>query len=233
VILDIDIGNTRIKWLHRESDSVMACGAVFHRQLDDLPEARPERVRVVSVNEDMAEAVSELVRTRWGLSVERALVIDGAGGVVCGYEDPGRLGVDRWLAILAGFARFRGNLLIADAGSALTMDLVTREGVHQGGYIVPGLNVMKKSLFDATWGVKASGQGDQSLEPGLNTSCAVSHGSLMALVGALETAVTRFGVHKLVLTGGDGAALQALTRTPVETVYEPNLVLEGLQIALP
>ena len=53
------------------------------------------------------------------------------------------LGVDRWLAILAAAFKLypQKNVLIIDAGTATTVDLLAKSGVHQGGWILPGITI--------------------------------------------------------------------------------------------
>ena len=67
-----------------------------------------------------------------------------------GYRDPERLGVDRWLALIAARERSKQPTVIVDAGSACTIDLLDSEGRHLGGYILPGLTAMGEALVRGT-----------------------------------------------------------------------------------
>src|SRR5699024_1843795 len=71
------------------------------------------------------------------------------------YEASDALGVDRWLAIVEAWSR-HGNAIVIDCGSALTVDVAAKEGVHLGGYIVPGLHLLVRSLWEGTSQVKVS-----------------------------------------------------------------------------
>ncbi|MDP1069535.1 type III pantothenate kinase, partial [Klebsiella pneumoniae] len=62
----------------------------------------------------------------------------------------GRMGVDRWLAMLAAWQRVGQSCWVVDCGSAITLDLLDAEGRHQGGYILPGLRLMQQSLLGNT-----------------------------------------------------------------------------------
>lgn len=238
MIVDMDIGNTRIKWRLRDAgDNLVGSGAVDHGHwlaaMAALP-AAVERVRIASVVGALAAKVAEQCRQRWRMEPEMAAVCDGAQGLVCGYTEPERLGVDRWLGMLDGWVKYQTGFLVVDAGSALTLDLVDNSGVHRGGYIVPGYEMMKNTLGFNTWGVKV----DKTLQPtlalGTNTSAAVQHGCLGALTGLAELAVRRHGVGLLLLAGGDGERIAAhLDLNAVTVVSAPDLVLDGLAIALP
>ncbi len=61
-------------------------------------------------------------------------------GLTTAYTDYRQLGVDRWLTLVAGFFNYDQDLLIVDAGSAITVDLLSQQQGHLGGAIVPGFN---------------------------------------------------------------------------------------------
>ena len=56
------------------------------------------------------------------------------------------MGADRWHAMLAGWVRCKASFAVVDAGSAVTVDYVNAGGRHLGGYILPGLQMMRRSL---------------------------------------------------------------------------------------
>ena len=63
-------------------------------------------------------------------------------GVRCAYADPARLGVDRWVAVLAAYHAAHGAACVLDAGTAVTFDAVAADGRHLGGLIFPGARQM-------------------------------------------------------------------------------------------
>ena len=95
------------------------------------------------------------------------------------------LGVDRWLALLAAHRHAPTEpLMVLDCGSAITLDLLVVGGRHLGGYIVPGLALMRSSLLSETAGVAVEALSSVTSCPGRDTSTAVGHGlPLMAAVG--------------------------------------------------
>ena len=239
MILDIDIGNTRVKWrLSAEQGEIVAIGAVAHNRdlagvdlLSGLPQV--SRVRVVSVVEPVAAQIGEQCERHWSIIPEVAAVADGCGGVRCGYEHPERLGVDRWLGIVAAWARCRCACLVVSAGSALTIDIIDGAGVHKGGYILPGLRMMADALGSKTWGINVDVPVAPTLLPGKTTSEAVMHGSLVALVGAVERVAAGAQIRKLFLTGGDAALVQKSLSIQSDVEVVSGLVLDGLSVALP
>lgn len=145
------------------------------------------------------------------------------------YEFPDRLGVDRWLALLP-FVR-RGEAVVIDAGTAFTVD-VLHKGVHQGGYILPGLRLQRDILEQQTAAVSFSHTQLGEIGLGQATAECVSHGSLRALV-ALANDVSR-EFHRgnersaLYITGGDAPYFDG----HLDAERRPLLVFEGMLIAL-
>ena len=132
-------------------------------------------------------------------------------GVQCAYRDHGRLGIDRWLALLAGWSLAAGPCVVVDAGTALTLDWVDRSGQHQGGLILPGLRLGIGALLQGTSNVLVDFDKLDQAEvlPGRNTTDAVYNGALFAQVATVEYALKQLQQQepaaKLLITGGDGA----------------------------
>lgn len=239
MILDVDIGNTRIKWLLRASTGSIVDRAAAGYRMESAVEAafvhveNVARVRLSSVVGNVTNEFIAMARRRWGVQPEVATVIDGAGDVVCGYDVPEKLGIDRWLAVVAAWNRVKQPLMVIDAGSALTLDIVDAGGYHRGGYIIPGREMMKKTLGSDTWGVKVEQVGAWDIAPGTNTDAAVTNGCTLAAVGALERAWRDTGISNIVITGGDGPDLRRSLQTKARVIEVPDLVLEGLSLVLP
>ena len=226
--LDIDMGNTRTKWRCGLDAGALAAPGLPEQAL------RPDRVRVATVLRNET-AVAQTVRARFGVEAEFARVQTRRGGLVCGYREPARLGVDRWLATLAAWHLSRKALVVVCAGTAATVDFVTAQGQHQGGYIAPGLGLMRAVLQQRTADVRTAGGALGHREtPGADTPSAVRAGTATMLVGYVEVAIADF--HRrceatVFVTGGDARCLVEGLSMPVRHV--PGLVLDGLAIALP
>ena len=235
----IDAGNTRVKWQLWEGPVLRGQGALSLEAASTLPEG-PGALFLSSVLRPGLE--SELLRAMeaqgWTLAY-RAASAHAFPGLVPGYLEPARLGVDRWLALVALKARGRLPAVAVDAGSALTIDCLSPEGRHEGGWIVPGLTLAQRALFQGTDGVRGEGgwQWDASQAPPRHTAAAVAQGLLqqaMAFIAEVaQQGAMRWGPPPtIVLTGGDGEALLPglRHRLPHHALeLAPALVLEGLR----
>lgn len=245
MILELDIGNTRSKWRLLDGGQSLALGALDTAALKrgELPVAwsdiRPRRLRAANVaGEAVADALAGLARDRFGVEAEFARVRANCAGVTCGYREPGRLGVDRWLSVLAAHRLDPRAALIVDCGSAVTLDLLDTGGQHLGGYILPGLGPMRRALYSDTDAVKVERAcfPGMSLAPGQDTGEAVNRGLPLMVLGAVEHALaelrrTTDGEPLLWLTGGDGEFFSSLFSQPHELI--PELVLDGLALSNP
>jgi type III pantothenate kinase len=117
-----------------------------------------------------------------------------------------------------------------DAGSAVTIDYVDGQGHHLGGYILPGLQMMRRSLkLDAA---RIGFEYDDQINavPGRSTGECANHGLAWlteSLVQRLSGDVARFRLDRVVLTGGDAGRFLSLG---LKAEHRPALVLEGLEI---
>ncbi|WP_192035910.1 type III pantothenate kinase [Halomonas sp. YLGW01] len=244
MILDLDIGNTLSKWRLKDSvnSEIRSRGAVWTREewrpgsdIPDLDVVRAVRISSVARQKVLKETV-ELLRHEVGV-VHVARPVREALGVVNGYDDPGRLGVDRWLGALASY-HLAGACCTVDCGSAITIDFVLPGGRHLGGYILPGLRLMKESLKLGTRNVAIDpdSEADELLAPGCNTVEAVNHGIYMAAVSAVNRiygeVCDREGVAlPLILTGGDARVVSRGIRVP--HALWPDMVYGGLEACFP
>lgn len=257
-VLDLDLGNTRLKWRYSSCGKVIEEGAAAWGSTDEIPVDAPrlDRIRVASVVASARlEALVRSCRERWQVEVELARVIRERAGVRQGYRDESRLGVDRWLALLAAHHTTDSDCVVVSCGTAVTVDLLTRLGDHLGGYIVPGFEMMRSSLFAGTNAVKLEKlKPPNSLSPGRDTIPAVTHGLILMIKSLVEKAAADLnsaaadlniaaagltnsagGGPTLVVTGGDGELLAPFLGAGASTnvLYRPNLVLDGLALALP
>ena len=230
--LDIDIGNFRTKWRSWYSSGWLPTG--------ELPalETRPDRVRISMVS-GSRELISSQSLELYGLVPEYAVSQEQKLGLTNAYPDPLCMGVDRWLALLAAWNQVCSSLAVIDAGTALTLDFVSAEGQHLGGYIVPGIATMHRQLQIATRDVSIVGKVEQlsELGPATDTVNAVARGSVRMLVEFIDAACNRHGNLRndrpitVFLTGGDAPVLSS--HLSVAHLFQPDLVLAGLKLAIP
>jgi type III pantothenate kinase len=245
MILLLDIGNTRLKWAQLEGTTLGAqhasvhtdgeVGVTLERLFDEV--SRPERVLISNVGgAEIGGTCAAAISERWGVTPEFVVSSARAAGVTNAYLEPNKLGVDRWLAVIAAYALSAGAACIVSVGTAMTVDAVDAHGRHLGGSIVPGPKLMTASLLKNTSDIGArmtlADSGAQSIFAN-HTAAAVHHGCTHALASLVERAMSelteRLGAPpRLILTGGATADIVPLIRAEFTEV--PDLVLRGLAI---
>lgn len=234
MILAIDAGNSRVKWGLHDGLAWLKQGSVDNREVGALAETwrhldAPARIVVSNVaGADMRASLARLL-SLWAVAPLWVTAQASALGVRNGYDDPGQLGSDRWAALLAAWDMRAAGCLVVNAGTALTVDVLSDQGVFQGGIIVPGEAAMQHALFAHT---ALAGQPGGCFKPlPTNSADAIRSGALRALAGAVEgmwRELLRSGARepRCVLSGGAAPSLAELLTMPVVAV--DNLVLEGL-----
>ncbi len=151
-------------------------------------------------------------------------------GVHNGYQQPERLGSDRWAALIAAWNRVHGACLVVNCGTATTVDALSAQGEFLGGLILPGAGLMQHSLATNTAQLMAE-QGTLQDFP-RNTADAIHSGMLRATLGAIRHQFgllqARHDEVRCLLAGGAAGVIQPHLELPLERV--DNLVLKGLQI---
>lgn len=234
MILDIDAGNSFVKWRVVDNSEVIAAGSeateqVSKQGLDLTRIAGLNQARISSVaNRALAEKLREQVQQQFNVEMQIARVSSIVSGVSCGYTEPEMLGIDRWLAVVAAYQRYLGPVLVVDAGSAITIDLIGPQGGHLGGYISPGLRLMREALWQGTAKVQVDRvESLNMLVPGTCTQDAVNRGCLLAVVATIEKLASQYPAS-IVITGGDATVVaEALSLT---SDHVPDLVLDGLAV---
>src|SRR5262245_42157843 len=155
----VDIGNTRVKWAIARGESIARMSAAVHdgdiAAMRTVIRRAPAGVdRIVAVNVAgvrFERALAAHAKARFGIRPEFIRSSRAACDVRNGYRDPWRLGADRWVGAIGAHDLVRGKpVLVANIGTALTLDAVSATGRHLGGAIVPGPAFMVASLLDGT-----------------------------------------------------------------------------------
>jgi len=236
----IDIGNTNLKWARCDAGALGEMRAVRHHgglPIDlhaawELLET-PDRILVGNVGgEAVTDALTHTCRARWNRSPRFVRPEACSHGVTIAYERPERLGVDRWLGLIAARQIASGSVIVVDAGTAVTYDLMLADGLHLGGLILPGIQMMRESLLAGTFIPRIEPE-ESSESWASDTAAAIAAGSIQApaalaerLYGLLEA---RAGdCPELLITGGDAMRLLATIGCPARHI--PDLVLRGLAL---
>lgn len=229
-----DLGNSRLKCARLDEDGalgeVLALDHDAGRVAEALRRALPPRAAracLASVaSPALTEAVLAVLRARFE-EVARVRVSPALAGVRIAYAEPDKLGVDRFLALLAARAR-GGAWLVAGVGTALTVDLLDAEGLHRGGRIAPSPHLMREALHRAA--VQLPERGGDYAELAADTEDALASGCDGAALGLIERSLRHaaglLGEPPGLLLHGGGA--EALAPQLPAAVLAPALVLEGL-----
>ena len=241
MMLLVDIGNSRVKWSQFDGKQLSGFGDMLRvgREFKDVAKAAwaemepPERVLITNVaGASIKRSANLWIRRRWKVAPEFIEASAEAVGVTSAYESPKQLGPDRWVSLLAARDEVKGPVVVVDCGTAITIDALNAQGEHLGGLIVPGLDLMARSLIDRAPGIdepSPDNPGHVALFA-RDTDSAVTGGALYAAVAILDRAVNDV-VAELgpkvctLLTGGDAERVGPLLAR--EPIYEPHLVLKG------
>jgi type III pantothenate kinase len=235
----VDMGNSRLKWAISEQGQVPASGAINNTLLDSELLRQlwgkfepPQQVGIACVSASPLLALVQKAATVLWPAAEIIQVKSQkqAFGVTNAYQQPEKLGVDRWLALIAAHRYYPAAAFVVDCGTAITVDLLEANGEHRGGYISPGLTLMKQALAQGTNALPFSAESYPE-QPAQSTEAAIYSGTLLAARGFIEHVLaTRAVPSQLLLTGGDAKVIAKRLNTPA--VIDDDLVLHGLAMAV-
>lgn len=227
----IDAGNTRIKWALADGMEWLRSGDLPTARAAELPQqlAGVCNVREIWVSNVAGEsAARHIVGLRIGPHGEPHFIAARAAqcDVRNGYADPAQLGSDRWAALIAARHLVGDGCLVVNSGTATTVDALSRSGEFMGGLILPGMELMRRSLCDTAAGLEPL-PGKYAAFP-QNTGDAIVSGAVQASCGAIERQHALLGIDgaSVVLGGGAAEALRPHLNLPLRVV--DNLVLQGL-----
>lgn len=255
-----DVGNTRLKWAAVESTQNPSdqqkklwaySGSISTKSLQS-PEHRAELANYIAQTLPKPDAIAfscvagiEAASNLKSLFPQWADIewrqLHGSSpydGVRTLYQEPDKLGADRWSAVIAARALSKSSALIVNAGTATTIDLLGSNGVHYGGWILPGLELMQKSLESSTAQLPLATRDESKLSFGTSTNQAIISGCDAAQIGAIGHAIAvakemNQNVERIWLDGGNAKILaneiEQLSRTnSIRTEVSEGLVLRGL-----
>lgn len=239
-MLLVDIGNTNLKWAWLKAGQRSAVEAAPYSR-DDITATvsqcwgdmeQPDRLLIASVaGQQVAQGLTHWSQEQWCLEPEFLLSQASAWGVQNGYREPQRLGVDRWLTLVALRQQARGAVCVVDCGTAITIDVMDAQGCHLGGLILPGFVMMRESLLGRTQLPQLSDSNYGGLLA-LNTADAISAGGIQATAALIERVVMETeklaGLPRVVLTGSDAPRL--VNALNIEFEIDRELVMRGLEV---
>ena len=186
-----------------------------------------------SVKPDWTERAREIIKDQLGAK----LLVVGADvplPIETAVDDPLAVGTDRLTAAAAAYAVVEDAVIVADFGTAVTVDLVDEDGVFVGGTICPGFELSLEAMKAGTAKLpKVAMQKPQQVY-GVNTEEAMRAGVYWSAVGLMETVCRKYAEQigkwpQVILTGGAAKVI----KDDCEFVdnWVSNLALRGIIIA--
>jgi type III pantothenate kinase len=244
----VDIGNTRTKWAYCPQGTCAAIDEIAALGPNDTHGWEHQRTAwlgsgtcdwvIAGVHPERIDNFKQWVRSHNEacLSIARPDQLQ----LSVALAEPAKVGIDRLLNAVAANTLSPRDMpvIIADIGSAVTVDWVDENGVFKGGAIFPGLRLMAKALNDYTALLPlVETLRDQPQLPGTSTREAIEAGLTWAVVGGVVTLAHQMTMRAgrppvRFLTGGDAELLQeALNESGPGWRHVPMLTLEGLRLA--
>ena len=232
-VLLIDIGNARIKWALAEDGVWTQQGVAGHTEWVALQHIfaglpPPRKILVSNVAGDETKQCVRAACIAWPCAIGFVTAKTEQCGVRNAYEQPAQLGSDRWAALIAAWHQEHTACLVINCGTATTVDALSGQGEFLGGLILPGVDMIRRSLAEGTVQLLVT-EGNWHEFP-RNTADAMFSGAIQATVGAVRQQFELLGVPgaRCLLSGGAADSVQPHLKLPLVRV--DNLVLRGLQI---
>jgi type III pantothenate kinase len=229
----VEIGNTSVKAVRQESGERVP---LFKVSTNDIVELRQQLktlqskdlLLLSSVRKDLT---SVIIESREQMSVH-VIQYDQLGKIRLDYETPETLGIDRVLACAGGVYHAKSDVIVVDAGTACTIDFMTKDYTFKGGVILPGLPMLRHSMETLTPELPEVEPGVPADFPGKSTRDAikigVNGGFLHAITRFIEQYKSRFKDAQVLITGGDGPFIQKSLNAAYSSRYFENLVFDGI-----
>ena len=230
--LYLDIGNSSIKAAYKEEGNWVRVGDSFKSAtyliswLDKHKESIEELV-VASVRRDHFLLLQKQVTNQKITQI----TIDDVPAEKLDYSTPKTLGIDRYLDCLGAFKESKKGVVVIDAGSACTIDMMDTNGVYKGGIIMPGLQSIMNVFKTAAPELPEIEKEIPSNWPGKNTAESLQWGQVGFFIDGIESALRRFrdryGDFELYITGGDGETISHLIAE--KSNNDSFLIFKGMQ----
>ena len=236
----VDIGNTRFKWGHCHHGSITALVGLpddvnaWQEQLTKWSIVSGSKWVLAGVHPERRDRLAQWLRDQ-SMTVE-VITSHEQLPIEARVDEPSGVGIDRLLngVAVAGHVHDGRQSIVIDAGTAVTVDAISGEGVFMGGAILPGVRLMARSLNDYTAKLPLVHLTEMVFpEPGRNTHDAIAVGICWALVGGVRELISEFSHDpseppNVFVTGGDAPLLLAVH--PDAKLWT-DCTLEGIRLA--
>lgn len=234
--LTIDIGNTRTKicvFEHGECLLTTDAGESLENAVADICRSHPIDACAVACVGQEPEHLNHFLKTH----VPFVMRVDGEtpGPLQNAYSSPHTLGADRWAAAVAAASlKPYSDLLVIDAGTCITYDLISAKGVFLGGNISPGITMRFHALNEHTARLPELNAEGAPPRWGTDTASAIRAGVLRGVQHEMEGFINEFiEIYPwllIFLTGGSSFCFPERLKSRI--FAQPNLVSMGLDVLL-
>ncbi|MBO4803435.1 MAG: type III pantothenate kinase [Muribaculaceae bacterium] len=237
--LTIDNGNTSVKVAFFIGNQIVATTRFVRRDTRLLERFistyKPETAIVCST---ASSAASQRIETLAEQRCRNVMYLshDTPMPITLGYRTPMTLGRDRIATAVGAWSISQrldedNDVLIIDAGTAITYDLVTARGCFVGGNIAPGMTLRFKSLHEHTGRLPLVQADGDTPVVGYDTLTAIRSGVMLGILGEIRSYIADIKLSHpnltVFITGGDGKLLQSHLGDK-DVIYYENLAAEGL-----
>jgi len=233
--LVIDLGNSRAKAAVYEGNELIS--------LQIVENPTPEKFSALTLDE--LNLTAGIISSVAGDPTSYTAVYPGLNWIVLdsdtavpiinNYETPETLGKDRLAAVTAAHLLHPGkDMLVIDAGTAITYDFINRDGVYSGGSISPGLAMRFNSLHTFTRRLPLLQTQEIDYLIGRNTNESILSGVINGIRCEIDGIIDQYRLSwpelRILLTGGDTKYFEKTLKNNIFAT--PNLVLTGLKLIL-
>ncbi|MFH1717032.1 MAG: type III pantothenate kinase [Planctomycetota bacterium] len=247
----VDIGNTNIAiglFLDDKEDFIESIPGGSRKKLADCLKSAWQKIPIAeSSKEKKRDGVivvssvkptwTKLIREIAGNDLNEDIYIIGKDiplPMTVWADEPKKVGTDRVVSAAAAYAVAEDAVVVADLGTAVTIDLVDQNGVFLGGVICPGFEISAKALKQNTAQLPNIKVTKPKAPYGKNTADAINCGLYYSIIGTLQEVLRRYAEEigkwpQTVITGA-GAKVIADDCEFIDN-YVPNLVVKGIVLA--
>ena len=231
MLASIDVGNSQVKIGLFQEDKLYKVEKVESSAiLSFLQKNNVSNLIISAVNDDyslislLGNEYPKIIELKPGTAVP--LKID--------YETPNTLGIDRVAAAIGALKSFQGPLVVVDAGTCITCDLIDEKNIFRGGTISPGLQMRLQAMHTFTAKLPLVKLKRPKQLVGKSTDEAilsgVVNGSRQEIAGLIRQYQKEHPDLKVIICGGDALYFDKIIELNIFVL--PNLVLEGLNAIL-
>lgn len=200
--------------------------------LSSIIKSRKKREKIIisSVRKDVTKTLRQTLSDH----VIQEFTTSDIPAKMLDYKTPRTLGLDRFLVSLAAWKDSgKKNVIVIDAGSACTVDFMTKSGVYRGGIIMPGLQILKQTMKNKLPELPQASDSIPDHWPGKSTiECiewGVNGGFVMAIQGFIQKYRSMAGKPEIYITGGNAKQIIDWMKAEENLHHNKNLLWDGLE----